>query len=338
MSNNIDLELKDTIKENIIKSFSDTSLHKIHSNLHQKPFVVEGANGSIGTAVAIILDCLGIQPDPLFVTTYSSNPNKYWRVFKNLNLFRLEDGFNSFRKNLVKIEGLNVFYAAGYGQPSKFDSDMTGVVKTNINQLIFYKQIKNGANFAYMSTSEIYSGVKGSPNENSSVISSPQQRRGIYIESKRLGEAITENLLDNFKRRASYRVALAFPIQYSPNDSRLLADLVKKAKKNKKIHLTNGSSYLRQYQYSPFAVVKILGSLFLGKNNLYNCGGEYTLTIGELGQKISDILNVPFSQEEQDINDGAPTSVMIKSDLINKDSEFKGLSLDLEAALKLYMS
>ena len=85
-------------------------------------------------------------------------------------------------------------------------------------------------------------------------------------------------------------------------------------------------------------MVKILGSLFLGKNNLYNCGGEYTLTIGELGQKISDILNVPFSQEEQDINDGAPTSVMIKSDLINKDSEFKGLSLDLEAALKLYMS
>ena len=54
---------------------------------------------------------------------------------------------------------------------------MMSVVETNINQLMFYKQIKNGANFAYMSTSEIYSGIMGSPDENSAVISTPRKTK-----------------------------------------------------------------------------------------------------------------------------------------------------------------
>ena len=77
--------------------------------------------------------------------------------------------------------------------------------------------------------------------------------------------------------------------------------------------------------------------MFHGKNDLYNCGGEYTLTIGELGRKISEIFNVPFSEEKKNISDGAPTSVLINSNLINKDSEFIELSMDIEKALSLYI-
>ena len=337
MSINAKNKFIDTIRNHILLSFSSGAIDVIRDNLNRKPLVVEGANGSIGTALAVILKSLEIEPDPLYITTNSSEPNDYWKEFSNLKPFKLRSDLKNFRNTISELKNLNVFYSAGYGQPAKFSLDPIGIIDTNINQLIFYKSIEKGNNFAYMSTSEIYSGVTGSPKEDSPVISKPQQARGVYIESKRLGEAITHNILHNFRRRASYRVALAFPIKHDLEDTRLLADLVKKAIKNKKVHISNGAEYVRQYQYAPFTVTKILGSLFQGEYDLYNCGGEYTLTIGELGKKISEIFNVPFSQEIKNISDGAPSSVLIDSDLINKDSGFIELSMYIEKALSLYI-
>jgi len=172
--------------------------------------------------------------------------------------------------------------------------------------------------------------------EDVTLPTSPQHPRGIYIESKRLGEAIVSNLISkNATRVASYRIALATPPRLLNNDHRVLADLITSAKENNKVILNGGQKLLRQYQYGPNAIYKILGSISNGTSNLYNNAGSHILTLGELAKLIGKVFNVDVEIKENIQDSSSPKVVNINSERINFES---GYLLDKEEDFFSYLN
>ena len=179
--------------------------------------------------------------------------------------------------------------------------------------------------------------MEGSANEDSHLPTQPQNPRGIYIESKRLGESIVENIIGkNVNRHASYRVALAFPPKLLKNDNRVMADLINNGQKEGVITLSGGSDFIRQYQYGPNCVKKILASMSQGHSTIYNNAGSHIVTLGELAKLIGSILNL-----EVDIKDilpsdfTAPKSVLVNSKRLNNESNY---ILEEELTLMSYIT
>lgn len=320
----------------IISSFRK----KMYELYNDKPLILEGANGSLGLSFAEILFEEKIIPSLILLTTYSSDINPIWqKVCSNIFHIKNVDDLDFQKRNEI-IKGfssksvVNVIFASGYGQPNKFLNDPFSVIEANILTLLKYSQYKNVGSFAYISTSEIYAGIDGDIDENSDTKSKPQNSRGIYIESKRLAEAIVANILSNkINRTASFRVALAFPPRCIEGDTRVLADLISSGK-NGVVTLNGGAEYIRQYQFGPNAAIKILSAMANGKSTLYNNSGSHIITLGNLAKLISKILDVELDIKSNLIDASAPVSVIINHDLIDSES---GYLKENEKSLEEYL-
>lgn len=319
---------------------SSASIKKIKKIYHNNPLIIEGANGSLGLSFLSIFKEFKIQPKKLILTTKSSKIDKDWKNFDK-SLVHLTSNnknfFNSRKKYLTNLKKVNILFCAGYGRPNIFLNDQKGVIEANILNLIEYTKYKNIKTFAYMSTSEVYSGVSGSVTEKSKLITSPDHPRGIYIETKRLSESIISNILSkNIHRSASFRVALAFPPKLLKYDNRVLSDLISNAKKNGYVSLKGGSNFIRQYQYGPHCALKILAAMAYGKSNLYNNSGNFILKLGDLGKLISKILKIKFIDMNKKNNDvTAPKKVLVNSNLLNKEI---GYQIKKEKKLEYYLT
>jgi len=307
---------------------SKSVTEKIIQEYSNKALVVEGANGSLGISLARVLKNIGVKPSKLILTTFSSDLLSEWTdVAVHIELLKVSDSdFLKKRDNEIsKIKTpINVIYGAGYGRPNFFLKNQSGVLEANINNLIGYASYHKITNFCYFSTSEIYSVMKGEVSEDSCTISSTQHSRSVYIESKRLGEAITKNIIsNNVARAASYRIALATPPRIIESDNRVLADLINSAKKLGYVNLKGGGELVRQYQYGPNAIYKILGSIVNGESTLYNNSGSHLLTLKQLAECIAKILNVSCVIDEVNNDKTSPPSVILDSKLINKDSTYQ---------------
>jgi dTDP-4-dehydrorhamnose reductase len=319
------------------------TLRKIRLALKNNALVVEGANGSMSLSLLKILIENEIKVPRLLLTTKSSIPDKLWnKVSNKIELIHASN--NSFLNKRNKIitsftKSFNVFYGAGYGRPNLFLNDPKSVISANIKNLIEYSNYKNLNLFAYYSTSEIYSGSKGSVNEDSSIVSSTQQPRSVYIETKRLGEAITANIISKVAKRAvSYRIALAISPKIIPADNRVLADLIHSGRTKRCVVLNGGSNLVRQYQYGPNSIYKILGSLVNGDATLYNNAGSHIITLGNLAKLVAKILKVKCKIQNQNVDNTSPKKVLINSDLIDAHSKYQiKKEKNLETYLRLIL-
>jgi hypothetical protein len=306
--------------------FSDKTIKKIVKFFSKKPMVIEGANGSIGLSILSVLKEYKIYPTPLILTTLKSDLDNDWSQynrkiihFKNFNLDR------SIKKNTIKkLKSPNIFFCSGYGRPSIFLKNPKSTISSNVSDLMLYCDIKKINSFSYMSSSELYSGLDSSTNEDSLLPTTPQHSRGIYIESKRLGEAIVENIIGkNCNRYASYRVALAFPPKLLKNDNRVLSDLINNSIRTGVVTLHGGAKFIRQYQYGPNCVKKIFGSIVQGKSCLYNNGGSHIISLRKLASVIGKILNLKVKiKKTNNKNLSAPRNVLIDSTLIDYESRY----------------
>lgn len=307
---------------------SKNVIEKIIQNYSTKTLVVEGANGSLGISLAIVLKKLGIKPPEIILTTFNSDISSEWAdVANNITLLKSsnKDFIKQREKHLSTTKTqINVIYGAGYGRPNFFLKNQSGILEANINNLIGYATYDNINDFCYYSTSEIYSGLEGEASERSFTVSSTQHSRSVYIESKRLGEAITKNIISkNVVRAASYRIALATPPRMIESDNRVLADLINSAKDLGYVHLKGGGELVRQYQYGPNAIYKILGSITNGTSTLYNNSGSHLLTLRQLAESIALIFNARCVIEEVNNDKTSPQSVILDSTLINTESTYQ---------------
>ena len=318
-------------------------LKKIRLALNNNVLVVEGANGSMSLSLLKILIENEIKVPRLLLTTKSSTPDKLWNNVSNkIDLIHAENySFLNKRDKVIASfsKSFNVFYAAGYGRPKSFLNDPKSVISANITNLIGYSNYKNLNLFAYCSTSEIYSGCKGLVNESSSIVTSTQQPRSVYIEAKRLGEAITANIISRVaKRAASYRIALAISPKIIPEDDRVLADLINSGRTKQCVILNGGSNLVRQYQYGPNSIYKILGSLVNGNSTIYNNAGSHIVTLGNLARLVAKILNVKCKILNKNKDKSSPKKVLINTDLIDAHSNYQiKKEKNLETYLRLVL-
>ncbi len=304
---------------------SKDAIFEVRKLYNKKPLVVEGCNGSIGLSILEILKLFEIKPNKLLLTSNNSDPDRQWSEITNdiIALKNYSNSFNADRENVINSMGaeINVLFCAGYGRPNKFINDPSSVIETNISNLLAYSRFDSLASFAYSSTSEIYAGLDGTAFETSLLPTTPQHPRGVYIESKRLGEAIVENILTKkISRCASFRVALATPPKMLPDDNRVLADLVNKGLKDGVVTLNGGGNHIRQYQYGPNCAMKILGAMACGNSRLYNNSGSHIITLADLARLIAKILNIPCIINEEEGDSSAPATVLVDNTKINSES------------------
>lgn len=315
-------------------------LRGIRTTLDSRPLVIEGANGSLGLSFAYVLKELNIRPSSILLTTNSSNPSAEWLFWRDrvTAIKSSEPSFYADRANWIRSQRQAIFviYGAGYGRPNLFLSDPLSVIRANVESLLGYTEIRNISHFAYLSTSEVYSGHDGMVNEETPLTSFTSHPRAIYIESKRMGEAIVAQLISKkTKRAASYRIALAIAPRLLDSDHRVLADLIRSAITTHRVTLKGGASFVRQYQYGPNAAYKLLGSMVNGKSSLYNNAGSHVITLGELARSVSSLFNADLEIDEANIDDSAPRTVRLCTQRIDSESRYIHAR---ELALKDYIS
>lgn len=315
--------------KNIFKKFIYAEIDEIYNStkykfLKNKEILITGATGLLGQYfVAFFLKASEGKNKPKKITLlYKSEMPSYFSFLKKNKIFRLrkidlaEKKFSSIRKFDY------IIHLATYGQPKKFlaESLKTFFLNTSlIENLILY--LKDGGIFLFLSTSEIYFGLKDNPKEDSIGKINTNMNRAAYIFSKLSGETF----LNIYKRKhglnfKSIRLCSAFGPGNKKNDNRVIYELIKKGLVTKKISLQDSGSALRSYIYILDAMKMIINIMFFGKHNTYNVGGKNLISIKKLGISISKILKCSFkNSKKKKKNYSAPQLASVNTGLYKKE-------------------
>ncbi len=232
-----------------------------------------------------------------------------------------------------------IIHAAGYGQPGKFMEDQVKTLKINsFCTFLLFEKLKSEGKFLFVSTSEVYSGSPNIPYRETDIgTTDPSHARACYIEGKRCGEAICNAYRARGVAAKSARLSLAYGPGTKRGDARVLNSLIAKGLQGK-VSLMDQGEARRTYCYVTDAVQIMWKVLFLGKDAVYNVGGDSKTTIRDLAVKIGNYLGVPvaFPEKKEDVaqaNKGAPSDVRL--DMSKVAAEFgKQDFVSLDVGLK----
>mgnify|MGYP006087888573 FL=1 len=307
--------------------------------LKDKKILITGATGLLGIHfVSFFLESL----------KYNYKPKKITLVFKsslpsNFNFLKKQKKFKLIRSKLDNIKNLDIqkqdyiIHLAGYGQPSKFSNYAIETFKLNTEVVVsLLEKINKNGYFLYLSSSEIYSGLKNDWTENRVGTANTDHPRAGYIQSKKSGETLVNLWAKKFNIYAkSIRLCLAYGPGNKKNDKRVLYQFIDKALKDKKIKMLDSGTEKRSYIYIADAMEMMINVLFFGTKNIYNIGGKEKVTILGLAKKIGKIIGVPaLSPSKKKLNNiGAPSSAFVKNNVYNKEFKIKKM-IDLNTGLK----
>lgn len=311
--------------------------------------LVTGASGLIGTYILACLCHLRQQGIPMQVYAHhlSALPPHVVDLIDR-------GGFNSVQTNLAdydecrQLPGADVIlHAAGYAQPSLFMSDPVATIQVNTCATsALLKKLRSNGRFVFISSAEVYSGLKKSPfSEESIGTTTPFHPRAAYIEGKRCGEAICSAFRSQGVQATSVRMADVYGPGTRKHDTRALNSFIEKAVCHDKIELLDSGKAIRTYCYVSDAVELLWQILLYGKVQVYNIGGKLPVTIAELAEMIGSIAGIPVSYpRKQGKVAGSPDELRL--DLSRVESEFsktkyvsleEGLRATIEWQRELYL-
>jgi nucleoside-diphosphate-sugar epimerase len=203
------------------------------------------------------------------------------------------------------------------------------------------KKVRTGGKFLFISSSEVYSGLKTSPFiEDQIGTTNTNHIRSAYIEGKRTGEAIvsTAKRLNNIDAK-SVRLSLAYGPGTKPGDSRAINTFINQAITSSQIVLKDDGHAMRTYCYITDAIEMCLNVLDKGANDIYNVAGNSRVSILDLAKLIAELTNVKVNLPENSNNSlkGAPEDVWLdlKSTLsLSNKSEFVSLRIGVQNTIK----
>ena len=310
--------------------FDDKHLKKFSSELTNKSLIIYGATGGLGRSVLTLINHGIASFNEITVHSRASSDLSSWKKLPNCTFKKLTDDINITKDSLV-------LYLIGDAQPIKFLENPSELLYLN-SQLLKDVIDANPPFLGYASTTEIYSGVMGSIKEDSHTVSHPQVKRGMYIESKRIGEAILSHCGNHdTSRLVSYRIALATPPELYSWDRRVLADICNNGIKNNIVSLKGGHHLKRQYQWGPLSMLKLIWTLLYGKETLYNLSGGEIITLETLAKEVSLYLNIQYQEQQKNIDIGAPESVTIDSSKLDNDLPVIPKKEKIKDLIKLYL-
>lgn len=299
-----------------------------------KTILITGASGLVGGYLVACLKYLSQMCNIRFTTiaVMQNEPYPYLKELLNFDNIHVYRGDLTDAKFIEKLPKANItIHAAGYGQPGRFLQDQIKTLKLNTFStfLLFDKLAKNGK-FLFVSTSELYSGLNNPPfKEHEIGTTNTVHPRACYIEAKRCGEAICNAYRIKGIDAKSVRLALAYGPGTRQGDMRVINSFIEKGL-NGQIALLNQGQAKRTYCYITDAIEIMWNVLLLGKDPIYNVGGDSRTTIRELALKIGSYLNVPviFPVDMKDM-EGSPGDVYLDMTKVLKEfGKNKYVSLD----------
>jgi len=201
-----------------------------------------------------------------------------------------------------------IIHAATYGQPNKFMENKLETIKVNTRRTeeLLGGYLNNNGKFLFISTSELYNGATPPYTEHSIGITTPSHPRAAYIEGKRCGETIVNIYRERGANAKSVRLSLAYGEGTRKNDGRALNRFIQKGLQNSEIRLMDEGKALRTYIYVGDAVEMMMNVLYKGEKEVYNIGGDSTVTIVELANMIGKETGKPVMLGHGTGAEGAP--------------------------------
>ena len=257
-----------------------------------KKVLVTGATGLIGSVIVSALKCFG---DIKVVCADS----------------RMDLG------QALKVTADYVSHAAGYAQPAKFTKNPMETIDLNTNWTIkLARALPKNGRMIFLSSSEVYS---GSPHQRHGVDdigrTTPAHARAAYIEGKRCGEAVVHAARSMEKNVVAARVSLAYGPGVRRGDTRVVSEFITQALKTREIRMQDGGTARRTYCYVTDTVEMLLRILMVGREPVYNVGGQSDVTIIGLARKIAAMtgaeVKLPYLKRQITGPVGAPAHVTL---------------------------
>jgi nucleoside-diphosphate-sugar epimerase len=290
------------------------------SELKNKSILITGATGLIGLFFLLSIKNIAKENNILLTAWINRDIPDYLKdIFENVWVIK-GDICNIHNYNTPNFDV--IIHAAGYGQPSKFleNKIKTITINTSVTQVLLNK-LKTGGKFLFVSSSEVYNGLNDN-NITEEMIgnTNPSHPRSCYIEGKRCGEAICNAFANSGTYVKIARLSLAYGPGIRPDDVRVINELIKKGLNEKQITLNDGGIANRTYCYVTDAIIMMWKIFLFGKDTTYNVGGQDQISILNLAQKISNILNVEVKipLDETPLI-GNPKNVNVSCDKFNKE-------------------
>ena len=309
--------------------------------LKNKKILITGASGLVGSYFAQTLQHLikiNEGPSKLFLSSKSGEFQ-----FKIDPSAEVITGDITNPKLLNNLPSLDIIiHAAGYGQPSKFLQDPLLTIALNTTSTLeLVKKVNPGGKFLFISSSEVYSGLKIPPFiEDQIGTTNTNHIRSAYIEGKRTGEAIvaTAKRLNKIDSK-SVRLSLAYGPGTKTGDSRAINTFIRQAITSSQIVLKDDGHAMRTYCYITDAIEMCFNVLDKGANDIYNVAGNSRVSILDLARLIAELTNVKVNLPKNSNNSlkGAPEDVWLdlKSTLsLSNKSEFVSLRIGVQNTIK----
>ena len=308
---------------NNLASFILSDANKINSQVNLSEFknaslLVTGASGLVGQYLASVFVNAakdGIVLESLYLISRNPPPDYLLELTKQINAHWCigDVGDAQFLDSLPdKLDF--IVHAAGYGQPQRFlENEIATITLNTLTTSHLLGKMKKSGKFIFISTSEIYSGSKQTPYQETTVgITNTDHPRACYIEGKRCGEAIVNAYKKQGYDAKSIRLALAYGPGVRIDDRRVMNEVIKKGLVDGKIELLDSGLSVRTYIYITDAIEFMLKILTAGKSNIYNLSGVSRTNIAEMAKLISEKANVPLTiPESANGLAGAPEDVSL---------------------------
>lgn len=296
--------------------------------------LVTGSSGLIGRNLIQFLYSLLESNDMKFdVDAYSNYPNLDSRACHP----RIQRKFGNLISKHFSLENNKydyVFHAATYGQPAKFVKNSIETMMLNGPVVMSLSEhLEIGGTFVFFSSSEVYSGSPKIPHVESDFGRlGIDESRAPYVYGKLFGETTLMQLREKYKVRIP-RISLAYGPGTKEGDSRVLNQLIQRGITEGRVDLKDSGNAIRTYCYVRDVIEMMITMTFFGQHEVYNVGGNSSISIRKLGELISTILDVPFSlQGESPAFLIAPTEVQVS--MAKYESEFQAIDyLDLSEGL-----
>lgn len=265
-------------------------------DLNESRILLTGSSGLIGQNILNYLNALLLSDRYDFkVDALSMNPrNDQLKYHENVHF---KTGDLSLGLENFELQKYNyIIHAATYGQPGKFVAQPMETLSLNGPLIIeLAKYLETSGTFLFLSTSEIYVGSESSHNVEADLGKvSIQSPRAAYVYGKIFGEVALLQLSERIKIRIA-RIALSYGPGTKLGDSRVLNQLIYRGMTEGKIELADAGNALRTYCYVRDTIEMLLNVNFWGRSEIYNIGGDSTVSIRELGEEVSRIMDLPFS-------------------------------------------
>jgi len=208
-----------------------------------------------------------------------------------------------------------IIHAATYGQPQLFAAAQETTLRLNtIATFFLLDKLRVGGKFMFLSSSEVYSGLTDFPFREVQIgTTNTTHPRACYIEGKRCGEAICSAYRSKGVDAKAVRLCHAYGPGTRCGDRRALNSFIDMGLRDNRITLLDAGLARRSYGYISDVGAMLWRILLMGREAVYNVGGDYQTTIATLARKLGSMMQVEVSIPEDHGSNlsGAPDEVRV---------------------------